>query len=66
MLEERFLTISEAAQRLGVTRGRVWQFVREGRLKAHKIHPRLSLIREEDLEEFAKIKRRNGRPPKNS
>lgn len=64
MLQEKFLTIPEAADKLGLSPQRVWRFVQEGRLKATKMHPRLWVIREEDLEEFSKEERRPGRPPK--
>lgn len=55
------LTTKEAADRLGVTVGRVHQLIREDRLPAEK-KGRDYLIVEKDL---AKVKdRKSGRPPK--
>ena len=65
MLQEKFLTVKEAAERLGVTPVRVYQFISEGRLKAIKIHPKAIVIREDHLEEFSQEERKPGRPPKN-
>jgi excisionase family DNA binding protein len=56
-----WLTTGEAAERLGVTVGRVHQFIREKRLPAEK-KGRDYLINERDL---AKVEdRKTGRPPK--
>jgi excisionase family DNA binding protein len=55
------LTTQEAAERLGLTDSRVRQLVLEGKLPAQKFG-RAHVIREEDLELVADIKR--GRPPK--
>jgi excisionase family DNA binding protein len=33
-MQPKYLTTAEVARRLGVSRGRVWQFVSEGRIKA--------------------------------
>lgn len=54
------MTTTEAAARLGVTRGRIHHFIRDGRLPAEKFGSNY-MIREADL---AKVKHRpTGRPP---
>ncbi len=58
---EGYLTTKEAAEKLGVSVGRVKQFVAEKRLPAIKVG-HTNLIKEEDLS-FVRD-RLNGRPPK--
>ena len=58
----KFFTTEDAAEYLGVTPSRVRQFILENRLKSEKLG-RDHLIRESDLEEFAKEgKKKRGRP----
>lgn len=60
------LTVREAAEVLGVSIDRVYQFARDGRLKGARIG-RMILFPERQVRQFAKIERRPGRPPeKNS
>ncbi len=66
MLQEKYLTVAEAAERLGVNHSRVCQLLRAGRLKGQKIGRLMWLIREEDLEKFAAEERKPGRPRKNN
>lgn len=56
-----YLTTREAAEKLGVTVGRVQQFVAEGRLPSVKIG-RDRFVLESDLALVAE--RKTGRPPK--
>jgi excisionase family DNA binding protein len=58
---ERFLTSKEAAERLGVTAGRIRQMVVDGQLPAEKFGRDL-VIKESDLSLVAD--RKPGRPPK--
>lgn len=59
---DEFLTTSQAAQKLGVSAGRVRQMVVDGRLPVVRLG-RDNLIRAADL---ALVKdRKTGRPPKN-
>ena len=58
---EGFLTTKEVAQRLGVSVGRVQQFIAEGRLPATKIG-QTNLVKESDLKLVKE--RKTGRPPK--
>ena len=53
------LSVSEAAARLGVSRVRVWQWIKEGRLKAERLGNAWA-IRERDLAKFKP--RPTGRP----
>ncbi len=57
------MTTSEAAEFLGVSRGRVHHFIKEGRLKAEKIG-RDWHIKPRDIEAFKKTLRTAGRPAK--
>lgn len=59
-----YLTTDVAAERLGVSRGRVLALIRGERLKAVKGGTRDWLIDEDDLAAFAAQPRRPGRPAK--
>jgi len=59
--ETKLLSVIEAAEKLGVSRWRVNQFINEGRLPAQKIG-RSYVIKESDLQLVAD--RPTGRPPK--
>ena len=59
--EIKLLSVIEAAEKLGVSRWRVNQFINEGRLPAQKIG-RSYVIKESDLQLVAD--RPTGRPPK--
>ncbi len=58
-----FLTIPQAAARLGLTYQRVDQFLREGRLPYIRLG-RDRLVTATDLEAFQRRQRRPGRPRK--
>lgn len=58
---EGFLTTKEVAQKLGVSVGRVQQFIAEGRLPATKIG-QTNLVKESDLKLVQD--RKTGRPSK--
>jgi excisionase family DNA binding protein len=58
---EGFLTTKEVAEKLGVSVGRVQQFIAEGRLPATKIG-QTNLVKESDLKLIQE--RKTGRPPK--
>jgi excisionase family DNA binding protein len=64
MTLENYLTTTEAAGLLGVTEGRVYQFVRDGRLTPAKLGKTL-LFPSQDVIEFSRQERPRGRP-KNS
>jgi len=56
------ITVTQAAEKLGVTRGRVHQLIAAGRIKARYLSPTIMVI---DVRELAKVKNRpTGRPPK--
>lgn len=59
--ENKLLSVAEAAQKLGVTRGRINQFISEERLPAQKVG-RAYVIKEGDLKLIED--RQNGRPAK--
>jgi excisionase family DNA binding protein len=59
--ENIFLSVAEAAEKLGVSRGRVNKLISEGRLPAQRIG-RAYAIKESDLKLVEN--RQTGRPPK--
>lgn len=60
----KYFTTEDAATYLGVTTSRVRQYIAEERLPSEK-YGRDHMIRERDLEDFAKKgKKKRGRPPK--
>ncbi len=61
MSKSELLTTSEVAEKLGVTRWRVSQLIKDGRLKAEK-YGQIYLIKEEDIEIVKE--RKTGRPKK--
>jgi excisionase family DNA binding protein len=56
------LTVKETAEELGLSQRRVHQFCKEGRIGTR--YGWQWLITREELEEFKKIPRKEGRPPK--
>lgn len=55
------LSQTQAAERLGLTRQRVSVLIKDGRIKAKEIAGR-PLISEQELNRFATIPRKGGRP----
>jgi excisionase family DNA binding protein len=58
---EGYITTKQAAEKLGVSEGRIRQFVAEGRLPAMKVG-QTNLVKESDLKLVKE--RKTGRPPK--
>ena len=56
-----YLTVREAAELLGVSRPRVWQFIEDGRLTPIRFGARSVLLSKRAIEEFAKLPRERGR-----
>ena len=54
-VESAYLTMDQAAKILGVSPGRVWQFVGEGKLPAGKVLGR-RVVRLEDVQIFARTR----------
>jgi excisionase family DNA binding protein len=61
MNTDRPMTVAETALFLGVSKARVLQFIRAGRLPATKFGPAW-VLEERDLVEFKRIPRKPGRP----
>ncbi len=59
-----YVSQTDAAERLGVSRQRVSQLVESGQLKSKEIAGRF-VISESELERFAAIPRKGGRPHSN-
>lgn len=56
-----YLTTAEAAKRLNVSVIRIRQFAEKGRIKSKKFGP-VIVFDSRDIEEFAAIPRKHGRP----
>ena len=61
---EGMITVSRAAEVLGVSKRRVLQFIRQKRLKAEQVNPRLWLLDSAEVTRFGRQERRHGRPSK--
>jgi len=59
--DTEYKTVKQAAKFLNVNEARVSQFIYSGRLHAEKVGRDL-LIKSDDLESFAEIERKTGRP----
>jgi len=57
------MTLPDAAEMLGKTHARVWQYVRDGVLPARKVG-RDYLVRRDDVQHLKDNPPRRGRPPK--
>ena len=57
-----YLTVREAAERLGVDTSRIYQFIEDGRLEVVRAVPRATLVRERALKKLKRLP--TGRPPK--
>jgi excisionase family DNA binding protein len=57
------ITVGQAAKRLKVTPGRVWQMIDAGKIKARYLSPRVVLINDAELSKPAVKNRKPGRPP---
>ena len=55
--------VKQSAEFLGVTIGRIYELIREGRLKATKVSERCWLVETESLEQYAAGDRSPGRRP---
>ena len=60
-MSSKFLSQTDAASRLGLTRQRVSALIRAGKLKAKNIAGR-PVVPEQEVERFAAIPRKGGRP----
>lgn len=59
---ENYLTITETADMLGCTEGRIRQLLRDKKLKGKKFHERAWAIERVSAEKYAAIKQTVGRP----
>lgn len=60
--ESEFISIPEAAKRLGLSRKRVFEFVKDGRLPAQQAGG-FHIIRVSDVDILRSKERKSGRPP---
>lgn len=58
---ESWLTVTEAAELLGLTRSRIYNLIREGRLRSEK-SGNLHKVSAADVEEYAASERKGGWP----
>lgn len=60
MLDNKYRTVSEAAEELGITVQRVRQLIAAEQLDAEKVHGRLWVIPTKELVKFGRIERPTG------
>jgi excisionase family DNA binding protein len=60
VIADKFYTVAEACEILGLTRQRVCQLIKGGQLDAEKAHDMLYIIPAKSLAAFQKIDRPNG------
>jgi excisionase family DNA binding protein len=60
VIAEKFYTVAEACEILGLTRQRVCALIKSGQLQADKAHRMLWLIPAKSLNEFKRIERPPG------
>lgn len=60
VIAEKYYTVSEAAQRLGLSPQRVRKLIEQGHLAAEKVHERLWIIKNKSLDSFANTDRPSG------
>jgi predicted site-specific integrase-resolvase len=59
---EGYVTIAEAARRLGISHGRLRFYISKGMVEVERITPRFFLIAETEVERFRAVKPVRGRP----
>lgn len=59
-----YIGTTEAGRRLGLSKQRIHQLIRDGRLPAQLLGPRMYVLREKDVERLRAEPRRPGRPRK--
>lgn len=57
LIADKFFTVAEACEILGLTRQRVCAIIKSGQLKAVKAHPMLWMIPAQSLKDFQKLDR---------
>lgn len=57
VIANKFYTVAEVAERLGLTTARVRQLLESGQLVGEKAHERLWIVSDRNLERFEKIDR---------
>ena len=62
---ERLLTTNEAAARIGVTPGRIWQLIKSGDIKATRVGY-FWLVPEKEVDKFKERPTKVGRPRSNT
>lgn len=61
-----YLTVDEAAAKIKVTGGRIYQYITDGRFKTIRKIGKSILLDKEEVDKFAKIPRVLGRPKKSA
>jgi excisionase family DNA binding protein len=52
MTDDNLITLSEVADRLGISRVTLWRWIKDGKLASVKLSKRTVYVREEELERF--------------
>lgn len=59
---ESWLTVTQVAEELGLSTGRIRQFIMNGRLVSWQVNPRMQLISREEVDRFKQLPRHAGTP----
>ena len=60
VLEEKYMTVSEVAAELGISRQRVHALIIEGQISAHTVHEKLRMVDTAEFERFKSLPRPTG------
>lgn len=60
MLDGKFVTVSEAAKELGLSRQRVHKLIQSGQMASEVVHARMRVIPRKSLDALKKIDRPHG------
>jgi excisionase family DNA binding protein len=54
MVDESLLTLSQTAERLGVSKVTLWRWIKDGKLAAIRLTQRTVYVRKEEVDRFLK------------
>lgn len=57
-MEKKWITVPEAAERIGIGRVRAYELIREGSIPSYKLSPRRTRVEIDDVDAYVKKHRR--------